>query len=434
MLDILAQPLPLPCGATLPNRLAKAAMTERLADGAGRPTAKLERLYRAWSEGGAGLLITGNVIVDRNHLEAPGNVVLQGEQDSEARAAFSRWAAASQVGGNQVWMQLSHAGRQTQKMVNPAPRAPSAVAVGLPGGQFGRPVALSEPEILGLIAAFGDAAKVARETGFDGVQIHGAHGYLISEFLSPRANQRADGWGGDLAGRARFLLEVMRRVRACVGTDFPVSVKLNSADFQRGGFAFEDSQIVAGWLDAAGVDLIEVSGGSYEQPAMMNVLGMEPVADQVVRESTLARESYFQRFAPEIRARLSRAKLMVTGGFRTASGMADAVAQDGVDLIGLGRPLCVDAGAAGRLLRGEIGELDRWEGKLRLGSGWLGGGSPLMAIRALNTFAAQGWYYEQLVRLGDTGRADPGLGVLAAFIADQRRSRATARAWRAAVG
>ncbi len=434
MLDILAQPLPLPCGATLPNRLAKAAMTERLADGAGRPTARLERLYRAWSEGGAGLLITGNVIVDRNHLEAPGNVVLQGEQDSEARAAFARWAAASQVGGNQVWMQLSHAGRQTQKMVNPAPRAPSAVAVGLPGGQFGRPVALSEPEILGLIAAFGDAAKVARETGFDGVQIHGAHGYLISEFLSPRANQRADGWGGDLAGRARFLLEVMRRVRACVGADFPVSVKLNSADFQRGGFAFEDSQIVAGWLDAAGVDLIEVSGGSYEQPAMMNVLGMEPVADQVVRESTLARESYFQRFAPEIRARLSRAKLMVTGGFRTASGMADAVAQDGVDLIGLGRPLCVDAGAAGRLLRGEIGELDRWEGKLRLGSGWLGGGSPLMAIRALNTFAAQGWYYEQLVRLGDTGRADPGLGVLAAFIADQRRSRATARAWRAAGG
>ncbi len=434
MLDILAQPLPLPCGATLPNRLAKAAMTERLADGAGRPTARLERLYRAWSEGGAGLLITGNVIVDRNHLEAPGNVVLQGEQDSEARAAFARWAAASQVGGNQVWMQLSHAGRQTQKMVNPAPRAPSAVAVGLPGGQFGRPVALSEPEILGLIAAFGDAAKVARETGFDGVQIHGAHGYLISEFLSPRANQRQDGWGGDLAGRARFLLEVTRRVRACVGADFPVSVKLNSADFQRGGFAFEDSQIVAGWLDAAGVDLIEVSGGSYEQPAMMNVLGMEPVADQVVRESTLARESYFQRFAPEIRARLSRAKLMVTGGFRTASGMADAVAQDGVDLIGLGRPLCVDAGAAGRLLRGEIGELDRWEGKLRLGSGWLGGGSPLMAIRALNTFAAQGWYYEQLVRLGDTGRADPGLGVLAAFIADQRRSRATARAWRAAGG
>ncbi len=430
MLETLAEHLTLPCGATLPNRLAKAAMTERLADSAGRPTPRLERLYRAWSEGGAGLLLTGNVIVDRHHLEAPGNVVLQGEQDGEARAAFKRWAAAASVGGNQVWMQLSHAGRQTQKMVNPTPRAPSAVTLGLPGGQFGLPVALTEPEILALVAAFGAAATVARETGFHGVQIHGAHGYLISQFLSPRANQRQDGWGGDLAGRAQFLLEVTKHVRACVGADFPVSVKLNSADFQRGGFGFEDSQIVAGWLDEAGVDLIEVSGGSYEQPAMMNVLGMERVAEQVVRESTLARESYFQRFAPEIRAQMGRAKLMVTGGFRTAAGMAAAVAQDGVDVIGLGRPLCVDAGAAGRLLRGEVAELDRWEGKLRLGSGVFGVASPLAAVRALNTFAAQGWYYEQLVRLGDTGRADPGLGVFAAFVADQRRSRATARAWR----
>ncbi len=434
MLDTLAEPVPLPCGATLPNRLAKAAMTERLADGAGRPTPRLERLYRAWSEGGAGLLITGNVMVDRHHLEAPGNVVLQGEQDAEARGAFSRWAEAASVGGNQVWMQLSHAGRQTQKMVNPAPRAPSAVTLGLPGGQFGQPVALTEDEILVLVAAFGAAAKVARETGFHGVQIHGAHGYLISEFLSLRTNQRQDAWGGDLAGRARFLLEVTRGVRAAVGADFPVSVKLNSADFQRGGFAFEDSQVVAGWLDAAGVDLIEVSGGSYEQPAMMNVLGVERVHEQVVRESTLARESYFQRFAPEMRGRVSRAKLMVTGGFRTAAGMAAAVSQDGVDVIGLGRPLCVDAGAAGRLLRGEVRELDRWEGKLRLGSGVFGVASPVAAVRALNTFAAQGWYYEQLVRLGDTGRADPGLGVLAAFVADQRRSRATARAWRAAHG
>ncbi len=431
MPDTLSQPLTLPCGATLPNRLAKAAMTERLADQAGRPTPRLERLYRAWSEGGAGLLITGNVIVDRHHLEAPGNVVLQGPQDAAARAAFKRWAEASTAGGNQVWMQLSHAGRQTQKMVNPTPHAPSAVALGLPGGQFGEPVAMDEAEILSVIERFGAAAVVARETGFSGVQVHAAHGYLASAFLSPRANQRDDQWGGDLAGRARFLLEVVRKVRADVGADFPVSVKLNSADFQRGGFAFADSVVVAGWLDAAGVDLIEISGGSYEQPAMMDVLGMEPISEQAVRASTLARESYFQRFAPEIRAVLIRAKLMVTGGFRTAAGMEAAVAQDGVDVIGLGRPLCVDAGAAGRLLRGEITELDRWEGKLRLGSGWLGGASPVAAIRALNTFAAQGWYYEQLVRLGDTGRADPGLGVLAAFIADQRRSRATARAWRA---
>ena len=430
MNTLLAEPLTLPCGAMLPNRLAKAAMTERLADSAGHPGERLERLYRLWGQGGTGLLITGNVIVDRDHLEAPGNVVIAGPQDAAARAALTRWADAAKQGGSHVWMQLSHAGRQTQKIVNPTPRAPSAVMLSLPGGQFGQPVALTEPEILILITRFGEAARIARETGFTGVQIHAAHGYLASAFLSPRANLREDDWGGALPGRARFLLEATRQVRQAVGADFPVSVKLNSADFQRGGFAFEDSRAVAGWLDEAGVDLIEISGGSYEQPAMMNVLGMEPIADQAVRESTRARESYFQRFAPEIQATLKRARLMVTGGFRTAAGMQAALAEDGVDVIGLGRPLCVDAGAAGRLLRGEIETLDRWEARLRLGGGWLGAASPLAMVRALNTFAAQGWYYEQLVRLGEQGRADPRLGVLAAFIADQRRSRATARAWR----
>ncbi len=428
--ETLAAPLTLPCGATLPNRLAKAAMTERLADAQGRPTPRLERLYRAWSQGGCGLLLTGNVMVDRHHLEAPGNVVLHGTPDAETRAALASWAKAATIGGNQIWMQLSHAGRQTQKMVNPTPSAPSAVAVGLPGGQFGQPVALTEPEILSIIARFATAAQAAREAGFGGVQIHAAHGYLASAFLSPRTNQRTDAWGGNLAGRARFLRETTRQVRHAVGPDYPVSVKLNSADFQRGGFAFADSQQVAAWLDEDGVDLIEISGGSYEQPAMMNVLGMEPMAEQPVHESTRARESYFQHFAPEIRARLHRAKLMVTGGFRTAAGMAEAVAHDGIDVIGLGRPLCVDAAAAARLLDGTITSLDRWEAQLRLGNGWLGSTSPSATIRALNTFAAQGWYYEQLVRLGDTGQADPKLGVLSAFLSDQRRSRATAKAWR----
>ena len=128
-----------------------------------------------------------------------------------------------------------------------------------------------------MVERFAFAAAVARETGFDGVQLHAAHGYLFSQFLSPRTNQRKDEWGGDLAGRARFLLEAVAAIRAEVGTDFPIAVKLNSADFQRGGFSFEESQIVAGWLDAAGVDLIEISGGTYEQPKMANINGVEPV-------------------------------------------------------------------------------------------------------------------------------------------------------------
>jgi 2,4-dienoyl-CoA reductase-like NADH-dependent reductase (Old Yellow Enzyme family) len=423
----LTSTLTLPCGAVLANRLAKAAMTERLADASNRATILHERLYRLWSEGGAGLLLTGNVQVDRKHLEAAGNVAIDGTEDAEALAALRRYAAAATVAGNQVWMQISHAGRQTPKTINPHPKAPSAVKVALPGGQFGEPVALREDEIIPLIGRFAHAARVARDTGFNGVQIHAAHGYLISEFLSPRVNLRRDAWGGSLAGRARFLLETVRQVRAAVGDDFPMSVKMNSADFQRGGFAFEDSTVVAGWLDEAGVDLIEVSGGSYEQPSMMKLEGQEPAYDPTIAESTRAREAYFQKFAPEIRKHLKRAKLMVTGGFRTAAGMASAIALDGVDVVGLGRPLTVDPGAPGKLLRGEAAALDRWEDRLRVGPGWLGPRSPFMLVKAVNGFGAQSWYYEQLLALAERGAANPGLGLLAALLSDQRREAARAK-------
>jgi len=425
--ELLNSALTLPCGAVLPNRVAKAAMTERLADASNRATALHERLYRLWSEGGAGLLLTGNVQVDRKHLEAAGNVAIDGTEDEAALTALKRFAAAATAAGNQVWMQISHAGRQTQKNINPHPKAPSAVAVALPGGRFGQPVAMTEDDIQTTIARFAHAARVARDTGFNGVQIHAAHGYLISEFLSPRVNLRQDSWGGDLAGRARFLMETVRQTRAAVGEDYPVSVKLNSADFQRGGFAFEDSMIAAGWLDEAGVDLIEISGGSYEQPSMMKMEGMEPTFDPTIAESTRAREAYFQKFAPEIRKHIKRAKLMVTGGFRTQAGMESAISQDGVDVIGLGRPLCVDPAAPGKLLRGEITSLDRWEDQLRVGPGWLGPKSPFMLVKAVNGFGAQSWYYEQLLQIAESGHANPKLGLLAALIADQRREAARAR-------
>jgi 2,4-dienoyl-CoA reductase-like NADH-dependent reductase (Old Yellow Enzyme family) len=427
LLKVLNEPLPLPCGAALPNRLVKAAMTERLGDSANRATALHERLYGLWSQGGSGMLLTGNVQVDRKHLEAPGNVAIDGHEDGEAIAALRRFAAARRSGGSQIWMQISHAGRQTPKLINPSPSAPSAVKVALPGGQFGQPVALPAGEIPGIIARFAHAARIARETGFNGVQIHGAHGYLISEFLSPKTNLRQDEWGGDLVGRARLLLEVVRATREAVGGDFPVSVKINSADFQRGGFAFEDSLQVVGWLDEAGVDLIEVSGGSYEQPSMMKMEGLEPVWDPSVSASTRAREAYFQKFAPEIRKHVKRARLMVTGGFRSAAGMAAAIAEDGVDAIGLGRPLCVDPAAAGKLLRGEIATLERWEDKLRVGPGWLGPKSPFMLVKAINGFGAQSWYYQQLLALAESGQPKPTQGLLAALIADQRRDSAMAK-------
>jgi len=277
---VLGAPLTLPCGVTLPNRLAKAAMSELLADTRNRATSAHQTLYDVWARSGSGLLLTGNVQIDRRHMEHAGNVAIEGSQDGEQLAALRAWSAAAKRHGAQVWMQLAHAGRQTQRWVNATPRAPSAVPLAIPGVKFGLPVALTQAEILDLIRRFADAAAIARETGFDGVELHAAHGYLFSQFLSPRSNVRDDEWGGDLAGRARFLLEVVKAIRTKVGADFPIAIKLNSADFQRGGFSFEDSQTVAGWLDDASVDLIEISGGTWEQPKMANIEGVEPAFDR----------------------------------------------------------------------------------------------------------------------------------------------------------
>ena len=187
----LTDPLVLPCGAVLPNRLSKAAMTEGLATPDGLATPQLNRLYGLWSDGGAGMLLSGNIQIDRDHLERPGNVILQdGKVDNDAaRIALQDWATAATRNKNHFWAQLSHAGRQVQKNVNPNPKAPSAVKLGIPGGQFGVPVPLQVSEIEGIVDAFACAAKTCQDAGFTGVQIHSAHGYLLSSFLNPRANQ-----------------------------------------------------------------------------------------------------------------------------------------------------------------------------------------------------------------------------------------------------
>ena len=417
----IADSLTLPCGAVLPNRLAKAAMTEGLADPQGRATAELARLYGIWADGGAGLLITGNVQIDGDHLERPGNLIIVGAQDEAARAGLRAMAHAGTRAGGHIWMQISHAGRQTQISVNPHPKAPSAIAVGLPGKQFGLPVALTEAEIRDLVERFGVAAEVAKDTGFTGVQIHAAHGYLLSQFLSPRANQRTDQWGGSLENRARMLMAVVARVRAGVGPAFPIGVKLNSADFQKGGFAFEESVIVAGWLQAAGVDLLEISGGSYEQPAMMDIAGMEAPDAPAQKASTTAREAYFVDFAKTMRASLAM-PLMVTGGFRTRHAMNAALAQGGADIIGLGRPLCVDTAGPAKLLAG-ANALDRWENKLRLLPPWLAFLGGLKMLRAVEGIAVVYWYYAQIDALARTGKADIGISPFSALLAIQKAGK-----------
>lgn len=410
----LAATLRLPCGAELKNRLAKGAMTEGLATPDGVPTEALARLYQCWAEGGAGMLLTGNVIIDRDHLERPGNVVIDKKPSAEMMAALKAWAKAGTVNGTHLWMQISHGGRQTQTLVNPTPKAPSAVKLGLPGGQFGTPVPLTEDEIKDLIQRFAIAAKAAKDAGFTGVQIHAAHGYLISQFLSPRSNQRTDQWGGSLENRARFLMESVRAVRKAVGKAFPVSVKLNSADFQRGGFAFEESLQVARWLEAEGLDLLEISGGSYEQPRMMDLDGMEEVEDQKVPASTAAREAYFVDFAKAMKAELKTLPLMVTGGFRTRAAMDHALATGGADLIGLGRPLCGAPYACNDLLNGAA-DIPRFEKQLHLLPGWLRWLEGINMVRALAGFGVQFWYYAQIYALGETGKTDPKKSVFAAM-------------------
>jgi 2,4-dienoyl-CoA reductase-like NADH-dependent reductase (Old Yellow Enzyme family) len=413
----LTDPLSLPCGGVLPNRLGKAAMTEGLADVHGVPTPALDQLYRRWAGSGCGLLISGNVQIDRGHLERPGNVILDRPADAAMLAALSRWAQAAKMNGAQLWMQINHAGRQTPIRLNATPKAPSAVPLALPGKQFGVPVALTEAEIVDLIGRFAAAAASARAAGFDGVQIHAAHGYLLSSFLNPRANVRSDAWGGSLAGRARMLMETVAATRTAVGADFPISVKINSADFQAGGFSFEDCVDVAQRLASAGVDLIELSGGNYEQPRMMAMDGLDP-AEQPKAASTRAREAYFLDFAKAMLGQV-RAPLMVTGGIRSAAGMAEAL-DAGVALLGIGRPLCVDPHAPAKLLAGQISSLPRIEDTLRLGPGWLGPASPIKMLKAINGFAVQSWYYQQLRRLAAGAEVDMSLGAFTALWREQR--------------
>ena len=427
MTGILDKHLTLPNGVTLKNRIAKAAMTEGLADEYNRATDRHAVLYRRWAEGGAGMLLTGNVMVDQRYLERPGNVVIDGPQSEEQMSRLRQWARAAREGGADIWMQLSHAGRQSPKIVATEPVAPSAVELGLPGGTFAKPRALNTHEIEAIIQKFVYSASIAKQAGFTGVQIHAAHGYLISEFLNPLVNQRDDDWGGSLANRARLLLRVIIEVRAQVGSGFPVSVKLNSSDFQKGGFGPEDSLQVAEWLNDAEIDLLEISGGSYEQPAMMDIEGMEARHEEEKRGSTRAREAYFLTYAEEIR-KVAKMPLMVTGGFRSAAGMEEAISSGACDVCGIARPLCVDPAVPAKLMSGEMETAPSWEKMLRIGPGILGPNSKVDLIKALNGFSVMAFFYENIYRLADGLDAKTKMALLPAFIKLQINEAKAAKA------
>ncbi|MCS3839117.1 2,4-dienoyl-CoA reductase-like NADH-dependent reductase (Old Yellow Enzyme family) [Pseudomonas sp. JAI111] len=320
----------LPNGQTLVNRIAKAAMEENLADAHQAPSKELFQLYQAWAQGEAGLLLTGNVMIDRRAMTGPGGVVLEDERDF---GRFREWATIGRSGGAQFWMQLNHPGRQTMANLGQQALAPSAVALDLGSfsKMFAEPRPMSESDIAEVIKRFATSAALAEKAGFTGVQIHAAHGYLISQFLSPLTNRRTDRWGGTLENRARLLLAVVSAVRQAVSPQFCVAVKLNSADFQRGGFDADDARQVIQWLNDQPIDLLELSGGSYEAPAMQG---------EARDGRTLAREAYFLEMAGEL-ASVARMPVMVTGGIRRLA-IVEQVLDSGIAMAGIGTALALE--------------------------------------------------------------------------------------------
>jgi 2,4-dienoyl-CoA reductase-like NADH-dependent reductase (Old Yellow Enzyme family) len=333
----LSDKIELPCGVTVNNRFLKSAMSEILGSHDYQPTKELINVYSRWADGEAGILVTGNVMIDKTALGEPRNVVISGDEDLDL---LKKWADAGKKKNNHIFVQLNHPGKQSPKSLSPQPVAPSPIPLGKGLEKFfATPKALEEDEIHDLIEKFAYAAETVKKAGFTGVQIHAAHGYLVSQFLSPLHNHREDKWGGSLENRMRFLVEVYEAIRKRTGDDFPVSVKINSADFRNGGFSEEEAMKVFKTLDEKGIDLIELSGGSYESPVMTG------------KNMKSEKEAYFLDIADRAKKEL-KAPVAVTGGFRTSDAMKEAVASQKTDFIGLARPLAVDPDLPLKVLSG----------------------------------------------------------------------------------
>lgn len=399
---VLSQPFTLPNGAVIKNRLFKSAMSEALGTRPGAATPELARLYGAWADGGIGLCVTGNVMVDRRALGEPGNVVIE---DDRFLSELTAWAQAATRNGTQCWVQLNHPGKQAPKGLNKENIAPSAVPFRAEmQAFFPTPREMTDAEVREVIGRFGKAAGLVKQAGFSGVQIHGAHGYLVSQFLSPHHNRRTDEWGGTPEKRRHFVLAVLAAMRAQVGPDFPIGIKLNSADFQRGGFTEEESLDTIRALSEAGIDLIEISGGTYEAPVMTGAKGQPKSASgEPVKESTKQREAYFLAFAEKARATV-KTPLVVTGGFRSLEGMAEAITSGAVDFVGLARALALEPDVPNRLLRGQ--EPREQVKPLKTGIGFV----DKMGLMEVT------WYTGQLKRIGRGEAPKPNESPLWVFI------------------
>ncbi|MFB8384621.1 MULTISPECIES: NADH:flavin oxidoreductase/NADH oxidase family protein [Streptomyces] len=401
----LFSPLHLRSGQVLKNRIAKAAMEENMAGDGQLPDEQLFTLYRQWAAGGTGLLITGNVMVHAEALTGPAGVVLD---EHAPLGPFADWAEAGKSGGGAIWMQINHPGRQVASDMPGVVWGPSdiGVSLGKHSSRFGRPTAMTARQIDDTVTRYAVTAHRAEKAGFDGVEIHAAHGYLLSQFLSPLVNKRTDRWGGSLENRARMLLDIVRAVRAAVPPSFAVAVKLNSADFQRGGFDAEDARQVIEMLEPLGVDLVELSGGSYESPAMTG---------RSADTRTQAREAYFLDLAEDL-VTTSPIPLMLTGGI-TRRGTAQKVLDSGVAVIGMGTALAVTPDLPDRWRGGR--EADRLMRPVK----W--------SDKALASAASMAQVRHQMRRLARGSRPKPGTHPAIALVAEQRKQRTALRRYRA---
>jgi 2,4-dienoyl-CoA reductase-like NADH-dependent reductase (Old Yellow Enzyme family) len=342
-------------------------------------------------------------MVHAEALTGPGGVVLDADSPLEP---FAAWARAGKTGGAAMWMQISHPGRQVQANMPGVVWGPSdkAVDLGRLSKQFARPVAMTPDQIQATITRFATTARRAELAGFDGVEVHAAHGYLLSQFLSPLVNTRTDEWGGSLENRARLLLDIVSAIRAGVSPGFAVAVKLNSADFQRGGFDADDAHRVIDMLAPLGVDLVEISGGSYESPAMTG---------RATDARPAAREAYFLEMAAEL-AKTSPVPLMLTGGI-TRLDTAERVLANNVAVVGMGTALAVTPDLP-----------SRWRQSLASA----GALRPVTwSNKALSSLASIAQVRYQMRRMAAGKSPALGVGPARALIADRRVQRRSLRTY-----
>uniref|UniRef100_A0A0K0EQZ0 Oxidored_FMN domain-containing protein n=1 Tax=Strongyloides stercoralis TaxID=6248 RepID=A0A0K0EQZ0_STRER len=336
------------------NRFLKAALTEKLVKWSpgnidtGVPNNDIINIYQKWGNGGFGMILTGNIQIDENHLESPGNMIIEEHLDSEERRKmFKKLAEAGKSGGGLMIVQLSHAGRQTPYSVNKTPYSCSEIklsATPKPWLTFGNPIALTKNEIkTKIIDKFGYAAKFCYDCGFDGVEIHSAHGYLLAQFLSNTTNKRDDEYGGSIENKMRIIVEIYDEIRKKVPKEkgFVVGIKINSVEFQNEGLQTDEVVEVAKKLDEIGFDFIELSGGTYEKWIM-----------ETPANST--REGYFEIFAKSIKENIKNTKVYLTGGFRTVEGMVSSIQFGATDGIGLGRPITAEPDLPLKILNNKV--------------------------------------------------------------------------------